>query len=86
MYKGIIYIPNNDKIMRLVFREMHDVLYAAQPRYQRTIMALRKQDVSPKVKKDAAEYLVKSLQCQKVKVEHKHSSSLLQPLPIMESK
>ena len=38
------------------------------------------------MKRDVAEYIAKSMECQRVKVEHKHPAGLLQPLPIPEWK
>ena len=36
------------------------------------------------MKKDIAYYIERCMECQKVKVEHKHIERLLQPLPIVE--
>jgi hypothetical protein len=38
------------------------------------------------LKKDIAEYLAKCIECQQVKVEHRHPAGLFQPLPIPEWK
>ena len=38
------------------------------------------------MKKDVAKYIAKCMECQRVKVEHKHPAGLLQPLPIPEWK
>jgi hypothetical protein len=38
------------------------------------------------MQKEVVKYIDRCLECQKVKVEHKHPSSLLQPLPIPEWK
>jgi hypothetical protein len=38
------------------------------------------------MKQDIAEYIAKCLECQQVKVEHKHPAGLLQPLQIPEWK
>ena len=38
------------------------------------------------MKKDVAEYIAKCMECQRVKVEHRHPAGLLQPLPIPEWK
>jgi hypothetical protein len=38
------------------------------------------------MKKDVADYIAKCMECQRVKVEHRHPVGLLQPLPIPEKK
>jgi hypothetical protein len=38
------------------------------------------------MKKEVVDFIVKCLECQKVKVEHRHPTSLPQPLPIPEWK
>jgi hypothetical protein len=38
------------------------------------------------VKKEVVDFIVRCIECQKVKVEHKHPTGLLQPLPIPEWK
>jgi hypothetical protein len=38
------------------------------------------------MKKEIANFIVKCLECQRVKVEHRHLARLLQPLPIPEWK
>ena len=38
------------------------------------------------MKNDAAEYIARCMECQKVKFEHRHLAGLLQPFPITEWK
>jgi hypothetical protein len=38
------------------------------------------------MKKDVADYIARCMECQKVKVEHRHPTGLLHPLPIPERK
>jgi hypothetical protein len=38
------------------------------------------------MKKEIVEYIVKCMECQKVKAKHRHPTGLLQPLPILEWK
>jgi hypothetical protein len=38
------------------------------------------------MKKDFVEYIAKCMECQRMKVEHRHPADLLQPLPIPEKK
>jgi hypothetical protein len=56
--------------------------YARHPGYQKTITAVRCQFFWLGMKKDVSDYIAQCMECQKVKVEHRHPMSLLQPLPI----
>jgi hypothetical protein len=47
---------------------------------------LRKEFYWPNMKGETAQYLAKCIECQQVKVEHRHPTRLLQPLPIPEWK
>jgi hypothetical protein len=38
------------------------------------------------MKKEVADFIAKCLECQKVKAEHRHPTSLIQPLSILEWK
>jgi len=60
--------------------------YSGHPRYKRTVTTARKQYYWQLVKKDIMEYIVRCQKCQQVKVEHQHSTRLLQPLPMLEWK
>jgi hypothetical protein len=62
------------------------VPYVGHPRYQKTITVVRDQYFWSSVKRDVTDYLARCIECQKVKVEHKHPTGLLQPLPILEWK
>jgi hypothetical protein len=65
---------------------MHNVPYAGHPRYQKTIAAVKSQYYWLDMKKEVADFIARYLECQKVKAEHRHPASLLQPLPILEWK
>ena len=65
---------------------MNSVSYVGHPGYQKTIVAIKNQYYWPCMKKQVAHFIVKCLECQKVKDEHRHPDSLLQPLPIPEWK
>jgi hypothetical protein len=38
------------------------------------------------MKKDVVDYIARCMECQKVKVEHRHPTGFLHPLPIPEKK
>ena len=61
---------------------MHNVPYVGHPGYQKTIVAVKSQYYWPGMKRKVVDFIAKCLECQKVKVEHKHPVGLLQPLPI----
>ena len=67
-------------------REMHNVPYAGHPSYHKTIAAVKSQYYFPSMKKEVVDFISKCLECQKVKVDHRHPAGLLQPLPIPEWK
>jgi hypothetical protein len=70
----------------MILREMHNIYYAGNPGYQKTIAAIKRQYYWPGMKKEVIDFISKCLECQKVKVEHKNPASFLQPLPIPEWK
>jgi hypothetical protein len=65
---------------------MHNVPYAGHLGYQKTITTVKSQYYWPDMKKELADFIAKCLECQKVKVEHRHPVGLLQTLPIPEWK
>jgi hypothetical protein len=86
MHKNRIYVPNSRELRKLVLKEMHNVPYVRHPGYQKTIAAIRSQYFWPGMKKDVVDYISRCMECQRVKVEHRHPTGLLQPLPIPEWK
>jgi hypothetical protein len=70
----------------VILKEMHNVPYAGHLGYQKIVSTIKNQYSWPDMKREIAEHIAKCLECQKVKIEHRHLSSLLQPLPIPEWK
>jgi hypothetical protein len=66
--------------------EIHKIPYTSHPGYQKIITATKKLFYWLGMKKDIVGYLDKCLECQQIKVEHKHILRLLHPLPIPEWK
>jgi hypothetical protein len=85
-YRSRLYIPDCDDLKRFIMDELHKRPYTGHPGYHKMIMATKRQFYWPGLKKDIAEYLAKCIECQQVKVEHRHPAGLLQPLPISEWK
>jgi hypothetical protein len=86
MYRGRIYVPNSQELKNMILREMHNVPYVGHPGYQKTIADVKSQYYWPGIKKEVVDFIAKCLECQKVKVEHRHLAGLIQPLPIPEWK
>jgi hypothetical protein len=82
MYMGRIYVPNYQKLKNMILRKMHNVPYVGHPGYQKTLAVFKSQYYWPGVKKEVVDFIAKCLECQKVKVEHRHPAGLLQPISI----
>jgi hypothetical protein len=83
-YKGRLYILKCDDLKRSMMDELHKIPYIGHHGYQKMITSTRKLFYCPRLKKNIVNYLAKSLECKKVKVEHWHLAVLFQPLPIPE--
>jgi hypothetical protein len=70
----------------MIFHEMHTVPYAGHPGYQKTVATIKSHYFWPGMKREIAEYIARCMECKKVKVENRHPTGLLQPLPIPEWK
>jgi hypothetical protein len=82
-YKGRIYVPCNIYELKiLILGEMHNVPCVGNPSYHKTIAVVKSQYYWLGMKKEVVDFIVKCLECQKVKDEHRHPVHLLQPLPI----
>jgi hypothetical protein len=77
MYRGRIFVPNSQELKILILREMHNVPYVGHQGYQKTIAAVKIQYYWPGMKKEVVDFIDKCLECQKVKVEHRHLAGLL---------
>jgi hypothetical protein len=82
MYRGSIYVPNSQELKKMILREMHNVPYVGHLGYHKTITTIKRQYYWLDMKKEVEYFIVKCLECQKVKVEHRHPAGLLQPFPI----
>jgi hypothetical protein len=85
-YKNKIYVPNAQELKIMILKEMHNVPYAGHPGYQKIVVVVKSHYFWPGMKKEIAEYIVRCMECQKVKDEHRHTAGFLQPLPIHEWK
>jgi hypothetical protein len=85
-YNDWIYVPPNYELRNFILNEDHRVVYMAHPE----VMKMR-EDLNPLflwkgMKKDIVNYVVRCLECQKVKAKHRHLAKLLHPHAIPESK
>jgi len=84
LYENIIYVPNSHELRSMILKEMHNVPYDRHIRYPKTVAATKSQYYWASMKKEIVEYIAKCMECQNVKVEHRHPTGLLHPLPIPE--
>jgi hypothetical protein len=86
MYNKRLYVPNSADLRQLIMDEFHRRPYVGHPGYQKMVTTVRKLYYWPGMKQDIAHYISKCLECQQVKVEHRHPAGLLQPIQIPEWK
>jgi hypothetical protein len=77
MCRGRIYVPNSQELKNIILGEIHNVPYVGHLGYQKTIATLKSQYYWPGMKKEVVDFIAKCLECQKVKVEHRHPVGFL---------
>jgi hypothetical protein len=80
---SIIYVPPNDEL-RKNLNESHRAVYMAHPGVTKMKEELKYLFFWKGMKKYIVNYLARCLECQQVKVEHRHPMGLLQPHVIFE--
>lgn len=85
-HRNKAYVHDSYEIRKLILKEVHNVPYVGHQGYQKTLEAIRNEYFWPCMKNDITDYIVRCMEFQKVKVEHRHIIGLLQPLPIPEWK
>jgi hypothetical protein len=55
-----------------ILKEMHNVPYAGHPGYEKRISVVKSQYYWPDMKREIADFIAKCLECQRVRVEHRH--------------
>jgi hypothetical protein len=86
MHKNMIYVPRSEELRNFLLKEMHNVPYVAHPGYQKIIAVVRTQFFWPRMEKYVVDYIFRCMECQREKIEHRHPTCFLQPLPILEKK
>jgi hypothetical protein len=82
LYKNRLYVPRFQELKITILKEMHNVPYVGHPGYHKTMAMVKIHDFWPGMKKEITKYIVICMECQMVKVEHRHPNGFLQPLPI----
>jgi hypothetical protein len=83
MYKGKVYVSNSNELKNVVLKEMHNVPYVGHLSYHKTTTVVINQYFWSGMKKEVVNYTVRCLECQKVKIEHRHLARLLQSFTIL---
>ena len=77
-----LYVPNSTNLRCLIMDESHRRPYICHPGYQKMVTVVRKLYYWPRMKQDISHYIAKCLECQPVKVKHRHPARLFQPIQI----
>jgi hypothetical protein len=85
-FKNQICVPPNDELTSLILNEAHRVVYMAHPEVKKMREDLKPLFLWKGMKVAIVNYVARCLECQQVKVEHKHPVGLLHPHAIPESK
>jgi hypothetical protein len=85
-YNNPIYVSPNKELRSLILNEPHREVYMAHPGVTKMRADLHPLLIWKGMKADIVNYVVRCLECQKVKYENRHSVGLLQPHAILESK
>lgn len=85
-FRGRIYVPPNEEIRQLILNEAHHAVYMAHHGVKKMSADLKPLFFWKGMKKDIVNLVARCLECQRVKVEHRHPAGLLQPHAIPKSK
>jgi hypothetical protein len=80
LYNNRLYVSNSMDLRHLIMDEFHRRPYVGHPGYQKMITTVRQLYYCLGMKQYSAHYIVKCLECQQVKVEHRHPAGILQPM------
>jgi hypothetical protein len=70
-------VPDSSDLRHLIMDEFHRRPYVGHLGYQKMVTTVRQLYYWPRMKYDIPKYIAKCLECQQVKVEHKHPTGLL---------
>jgi hypothetical protein len=83
---GRMYIPEDGDIRSIILKESHRALYCAHPGVKKMYVDMRNLFFWVGMKRDVVHFVSKFLECQQVKANHHHPTSLLQPHDVPMSK
>ncbi|XP_070045755.1 uncharacterized protein [Nicotiana tomentosiformis] len=84
--QGRLCVPNVDVLRKKILKEAHNSRYSIHLGATNMYRDLRQHYWRRQMKKDIVEYVVRCLNCQQVKYEHKRPGGLLQQMVILEWK
>jgi hypothetical protein len=82
LFKGIICVPNDSELKRMILEEAHKSSFSIHPGATKMYRDLKKDYWWPSMKSDIADFVARCIVCQQVKIEHQRPAGLLQPLEI----
>jgi hypothetical protein len=85
-FENRIYIPPNDELRSLILNKTHRAVYMDHPGVTKMRENLKPLFFWKGMKAYIVNYVARCLECQQLKVEHRHPTRLLQPHVILESK
>ena len=77
-------MPKEEGLRKKLLDEAHKSRYSSHPGEVRMYQDLKKRFWWNGMKQEISQYISRCLVCQKVKIDHKKSAGLLQPLPVPE--
>jgi hypothetical protein len=77
LYMNKIYVPSSHELRSMILKEMHNVPCVGHLGYQKSVAAVKIQYFWLDMKKEIVDYIVKCMECQKVKAKHRHPNGLL---------
>jgi len=81
-----MYVPDNKALKQKLLQEAHESKFTVHPGSTKMYQDMKQYYWWPNMRKEVVGYVAKCSICQQVKVEHRKSAGLLQPLPIPEWK
>ena len=75
-YQGRMYIPKEGDLREVILREAHREHYCAHPGVKKMYADMNKLFFWAGMKSDVVDFVSKFLECQQVKVDHRHPAGL----------
>ena len=75
-------MPHNETIRKILFKEHHEVPYAAHPGINKTYRLLNATYYWPQMQQDLIKFVTSCHSCKQMKASRNLPKGLLQPLPV----